>query len=71
MNRLCLLGAVGGSFLIGFGLGSYFAKPSPVVNYHTPVTPAKEEDDMPDEKTAQEIMHKAATNIQYILPEYK
>lgn len=28
-------------------------------------------DDMPDEKTAQEIMHKAATNIQYILPEYK
>lgn len=50
MNRLLLLGAVGGSFLIGFGLGSYFAKPAPVMNYHTPVTPAKEEDDMPDEK---------------------
>jgi hypothetical protein len=50
MNRLLLLGAVGGSFLIGFGLGSYFAKPAPVMNYHTPVTPAKEENDMPDEK---------------------
>lgn len=50
MRGLCLLGAVGGSFLIGFGLGSYFAKPTPVVNYHTPVTPAKEENDMPDEK---------------------
>lgn len=49
MRGLCLLGAVGGSFLIGFGLGSYFAKPTPVVNYHTPVTPAKEENDMPDD----------------------
>lgn len=61
MNRLCLLGAVGGSFLIGFGLGSYFAKPSPVVNYHTPVTPAKEEDDMPDEKP--EITEKDETEV--------
>lgn len=49
MNRLYLLGAVGGSFLIGYGLGSYLAKPTPVLNYHTPVTPAKEETDKTDE----------------------
>ena len=61
MNRLCLLGAVGGSFLIGFGLGSYFAKPSPVVNYHTPVTPAKEERNVPDEKP--EITEKDETEV--------
>lgn len=61
MNRLCLLGAVGGSFLIGFGLGSYFAKPSPVMNYHTPVTPAKEERNVPDKKP--EITEKDETEV--------
>lgn len=54
MNRLYLLGAVGGSFLIGLGLGSYLAKPAPVLNYHTPVTPAKEETDKED--TAEDIV---------------
>ena len=55
MRRLQLIGAVVGSFLVGYGLGSYFCKPQPIPNYHTPVSPAKEETSVPvDEKVIED-----------------